>query len=73
MEDGDGEMDNWVRYSLGFVMGKLRRHLGVLDAVVEVMERDGDVARCVLEIESCKNMNEAAVVEDYEKMRRDSL
>jgi len=72
-ELGEGEMDNRVRYSLGFVMGQLRRHLGALDALVEVMERDGDVAECVLAIETCKNVSGASVVGDYEKMRRDSL
>jgi hypothetical protein len=28
------------------------RHLGALDALVSVMERDGSVAECVLAIES---------------------
>lgn len=69
----EGEMDNRIRYSLGFVMGQLRRHLGALDELVEVMERDGDVAECVLAIESCANVSGASVVGDYERLRREKL
>jgi len=69
----EGEIENRIRYSLGFVMGLLRRHLGVLDKLVEVMERDGDVAECVLAIESCANVRGASVVGDYERLRRERL
>jgi len=68
-----GEMENRIRYSLGLVMGQLKRHLGALDALVEVMERNGDVTECVLAIETCSNVSGATVLGDYETLRRERL
>lgn len=67
------EAENRVRYALGYAMSQLRRHLGALDALVEVMERDGTVAECVLAIERCENVSGATIVGDYERIRRDRI
>lgn len=47
---------NRIRYALGFTMGCLRRHLGVLDDLAEAMDEGKSVAECVLVIESSKNI-----------------
>ncbi len=67
------EMENRIRYALGFAMGQLRRHLGALDALAKVMEQDGDVAECVLAIENCKNPSGASLVSNYERIRRNAF
>ena len=66
-------MENRIRYSLGYGISQLRRHLGALDALVKVMERDGSVAECVLAIESCENVSGATIMGDYERIRRDKI
>ena len=65
-------MENRIRYSLGYGISQLRRHLGALDALVEVMERDGSVAECVMAIEQCENVS-GATVGDYERIRREKI
>ena len=65
-------MENRIRYSLGYGISQLRRHLGALDALVEVMERDGSVAECVMAIEKCENVS-GATVGDYERIRREKI
>ena len=67
------EMENRIRYGLGFAMGQLRRHLGALDALAEVMEQDGDVAECVLAIENCKNPSGASLTGNFERIRRNTF
>ncbi len=65
------EMDTRTRFALGYAMGLLRRHLGVLDALSETMERDGSVAECILAMEECSNVS--GIIQkgdDFEKMRR---
>lgn len=70
----DREMENMIRFSLGYTMSQLRRHLGALDALVSVMERDGSVAECVLAIESCPNMSgQDGILGDYELRRRQAI
>jgi hypothetical protein len=65
------DMDNRIRYSLGFTMCQLRLHLGALDALAEVMERGGSVAECIVAIESCTNINgNDGIIGDYEWRRR---
>ena len=66
-------MGNRIRYSLGYGISQLRRHLGALDALVEVMERDGSVAECVMAIESCENVSGATITGDYERLRREKI
>jgi len=67
----DREMENMIRYTLGYTVSQLRRHLGVLDALAAVMERGGSVAECVLAIESCENVNGFdGLLGDYELRRR---
>mmetsp|Transcript_5496 Transcript_5496/g.15988 ORF Transcript_5496/g.15988 Transcript_5496/m.15988 type:complete len:554 (-) Transcript_5496:123-1784(-) len=72
-EIDEKEAENRVRYALGYATSQLRRHLGALDALVEVMERDGTVAECVLAIERCENVSGATIVGDYERIRRDKI
>ncbi len=65
------EMDTRTRFALGYAMGLLRRHLGVLDALAETMERDGSVAECIVAMEECPNVSgHAQQGEDFEKVRR---
>jgi len=69
----EGEMENRVRYAIGYGITQLRRHLGALDALVEVMERDGSVEECVRAIETCENVSGATVMGNYEQMRKQTL
>jgi hypothetical protein len=48
----DREMNNRVRYALGFTMSVLRRHLHQLDALAAVMEQNGSIAECIQAIEA---------------------
>ncbi|KAL7567538.1 hypothetical protein ACA910_000144 [Epithemia clementina (nom. ined.)] len=64
--------ENRIRFALGYTMSQLRRHLGALDAVAHVMERDGSVAECVLAIENCENVSgQDGILGDYEGRRRE--
>lgn len=72
-ELSDREIDNRIRYALGYTMSQLRRHLGVLDALAAVMERDGSVEECVLAIETCENVSGQGIIGDYELNRRKSF
>ena len=67
------DMDNRIRYAIGFSMGQLRCHLGALDALIEAMEADASVDECILVIETCKNVRGANVMNNYEKMRRKKI
>ena len=65
------EMETRIRYSMGYTMTQLRRHLGALDALAEVMERDGSVRECVEAIETCSNVSGFDGIKgDYEIRRR---
>ena len=65
------EIDNRIRYALGYTMSQLRRHLGALDALAEVMERDGSIAECVYAIETCPNVSgNDGMSEEYEIRRK---
>ena len=72
-ELSEKDMENRIRYAIGFSMGQLRRHLGALDALIEAMEADASVDECILVIETCKNVNGASVMNNYEKIRRDKI
>ncbi|KAL7447995.1 hypothetical protein ACHAWC_000265, partial [Mediolabrus comicus] len=65
------EMDNRTRFALGYAMGLLRQHLGALDALAEVMERDGSVVDCIVALESCTNVSGYTLKGDYDKIRRE--
>lgn len=68
------DMNNRIRYALGFTMSILRRHLGVLDALAHVMERDGSVAECIVAIETCDNVSgQDGMPGDYELRRREAF
>jgi hypothetical protein len=71
----DSEMENIIRFSLGYTLSQLRRNLGALDALVSVMERGGSVAECVLAIESCENASgqDGVMGGDYELLRRQAI
>jgi hypothetical protein len=72
------QVETRIRFALGFTMSQLRRHLGCLDTLSEVMERNGSVEECVYAIETCKNVvggNPQLAVTmgakyDYERLRR---
>jgi hypothetical protein len=65
------EMDNRTRFALGYAMGLLRQHLGALDALAEVMERDGSVVDCIVALESCTNVSGYTLKGDYDRIRRE--
>jgi hypothetical protein len=65
------EMDNRTKFALGYAMVLLRSNLGALDALAEVMERDGTVEECIVAIETCNNVSGAALGGDYDKIRRE--
>lgn len=68
------DIEKRIRFALGFTMSSLRRHLGALDALTAVMERDGSVEECVLAIETCLNPSgQLGFGEDYEVRRRRSI
>jgi hypothetical protein len=71
----DREMDNRLRYSLGFTMSVLRRHLRQLDALASVMERNGSITECIQAIETSTIGNNDATIgvydENYERRRRE--
>jgi hypothetical protein len=70
-ELNDRDKDNIIRFAMGYTMTQLRLHLGALDAVAEVMERDGSVAECVEAIETCTNVRgNDSILGDYELRRR---
>jgi hypothetical protein len=65
------EMENRVRYSIGYTMSQLRLHLGALDALAEVMGRGGSVSECVAAIENCSNVSgNDGIFGDYDIRRR---
>jgi hypothetical protein len=70
----DREMNNRLRYALGFTMSVLRRHLPQLDALAAVMEQNGSIAECIQAIET-STMMKSAMVENindtYELSRRE--
>jgi hypothetical protein len=69
----DKDMDNRVRYAIGYAMGQLRRHLGALDDLVDAMDSGASVEECVLVIEACENVSGATVSGNYEKIRRGKI
>jgi hypothetical protein len=65
------DMDNRIRFSLGFTITQLRLHLGALDALAAVMERGGSVSECVAAIEQCSNVSGSdGILGDYDVRRR---
>lgn len=73
-EMSEREMENIIRFALGFTMSVLRRHLGSLDALAVVMERDGSIAECVLAMETCQNVSgQDGIMSDYELRRREAF
>ena len=69
----DKEMDNRTRFALGYAMGLLRQHLGALDVLAEVMERDGSVGECIVALEECSNVSGYTLKGDYDKIRREKF
>lgn len=71
------EMDNRIRFALGYATSQLRLNLGALDALADVMARDGSVAECVSAIERCEDPTGAAGLlgsaGEYERKRREKM
>jgi hypothetical protein len=73
-EMSERDEQNLLRFSLGFTMSQLRRHLGALDALANVMEQDGSIEDCVLAIETCDNASgQDGILGDYELRRREAF
>lgn len=65
------EIDNRIRYGLGFTMSHLRRNLGALDSLAGKMEQDASLAACLAAIEQCENVSgQDGIMGDYELRRR---
>lgn len=65
------DIENRIRFSLGFTMTQLRLHLGVLDDLADAMDRGSTVAECVAVIEGCKNISgNDGIFNDYDVRRR---
>jgi len=70
-ELSERDMENRIRYAIGFTMTQLRLHLGALDELAEVMERDGSVTECIKAIETCPNVSgNDGIFGDYDLRRR---
>ena len=70
----DREMNNRLRYALGFTMSVLRRHLQQLDALAAVMEQNGSIAECIQAIETPTTSSSSRVEfnsDTYELRRRE--
>jgi hypothetical protein len=67
------DVDNRIRFALGYTMSQLRRHLGALDALAAAMGRDASIEECVLAIETCDNVSGQDVLGDYERKRREAF
>lgn len=64
-------IENRIRFALGYTMSQLRLHLGALDALADVMEKDGSIAECVYAIETCSNLSgQDGIMGDYEQRRK---
>jgi hypothetical protein len=73
-EISEREAENRIRFAIAYTMTQLRRHLGALDALAEVMERGGSVAECVMAIEGCENVSgQDGILGDYEVRRREAF
>lgn len=49
------ETKNRIRFAMAFCITHLRLNMGALDALADVMERDGSLAECVVAIETFTN------------------
>jgi hypothetical protein len=74
-ELSERDMENRIRFALGYTISLLRRHLGALDALAEVMERDGSIAECVVAIEGSREntSGQDGIMGDYELRRREAF
>jgi hypothetical protein len=70
----DREIENRIRFALGYTLTQLRRHLGTLDALAAAMANEASVAECVAAIEACKTESgHDGSIGDYELRRRQSF
>lgn len=70
-ELSERDMENRIRFAIGFTMTQLRLNLGTLDALAEVMGRGGSVSECIAAIETCENRSgNDGIFGDYELRRR---
>jgi hypothetical protein len=68
------DIENRIRYSIGFTFTQLRLHLGALDALAEVMDRGGTISECVAAIEGCSNVSgNDGILGDYDVRRRQKV
>jgi len=71
-ELNERDIENRIRYSIGYCISQIRVHLGVLDELALVMEKGGSVAECVATIENCSNISgqDGIFGYDYDIRRR---
>ena len=72
----DREMNNRLRYALGFTMSVLRRHLHQLDALAAVMEQNGSITQCIQAIETSTTSSTSMAgmnSDSYELSRREGF
>lgn len=68
------QIENRVRFAIGYGTTLLRRNLLALDSLAQVMERDGTIEECVVAIEtSTQHKNTISVEANYEQRRKELL
>jgi len=65
------QMENQVRFAIGYGTTLLRRNLGALDALAAAMEQGATLEECVVAIETSSST--VAVEEDYQERRKEQL
>lgn len=56
-DEKEKEVENQIKFAIGYAYTQLRRHLGALDALAAVMERDGSIQECIQAIENSASDN----------------
>jgi hypothetical protein len=70
----DREVDNRIRFAMGYTISQLRLHLGSLDDLTSAMECNGSIVKCALAIESCDSVSgEDGIMGDYECRCREAF
>eukprot|EP00594_Rhizosolenia_setigera_P012103 CAMPEP_0178980334 /NCGR_PEP_ID=MMETSP0789-20121207/26431_1 /TAXON_ID=3005 /ORGANISM="Rhizosolenia setigera, Strain CCMP 1694" /LENGTH=209 /DNA_ID=CAMNT_0020670721 /DNA_START=38 /DNA_END=666 /DNA_ORIENTATION=+ len=68
-DEKEKEVENQIKFAIGYAYTQLRRHLGALDALAEVMERDGSVQECIQAIENSASENNIVLTEEQRRIQ----
>lgn len=68
-DEKEKEVENQIKFAIGYAYTQLRRHLGALDALAEVMERDGSIQECIQAIENSASENNIALTEEQRRIQ----